>query len=134
MKNGITHSQPVNQYDLLGNLIDSFPSIKAAAKQVGCGVDTIRRILKCQVKCYKGKYYFIYANLNQEEELEKHKNLFIPNNRKPILKLDLNNNIIETFPSLTQAAASCGLNGTKIIKDCCEKLRNSAYGFKWEYL
>jgi group I intron endonuclease len=51
---------------------------------------------------------------------------------KPILQLDLMNNIIKEFPSLSQAGRDTGFN-YKGISKCARGERKRAYGFVWKY-
>lgn len=54
--------------------------------------------------------------------------------RKPVYKLDLNDNIIEEFESVTAAGISVGGNNRRVgVKDCCTGKRKTAYGYKWRY-
>lgn len=49
-------------------------------------------------------------------------------------KLDLNDNIIEEFESVTAAGISVGGNNRRVgVKDCCTGKRKTAYGYKWRY-
>lgn len=51
---------------------------------------------------------------------------------KPVLQLDLNNNIINKFSSASEAERHLGGKGSH-IGCCCLEKRKTAYGYKWKY-
>lgn len=51
---------------------------------------------------------------------------------KPVLQLDLNNNIINKFSSASKAERHLGGKGSH-IGCCCLGKRKTAYGYKWKY-
>lgn len=52
--------------------------------------------------------------------------------RKRIIQYDLNNNIINEFPSITEATKS--LNKTShSIQNCLTGRTKTAFGYKWKY-
>ena len=51
---------------------------------------------------------------------------------KPVLQLDLNNNIINRFSSASEAERYLGGKGSH-IGCCCLGKRKTAYGYKWKY-
>jgi hypothetical protein len=53
-------------------------------------------------------------------------------NKKPILQLDLNNNIISEFNSISEASKTFNL-GRSGIMQCLRKRNKTAYGYKWKY-
>lgn len=54
---------------------------------------------------------------------------------KKIKQLDLNGNLINTFPSIKEAAIAINnLNGRSHISDVCNGKRKTAYGYKWEFI
>lgn len=53
-------------------------------------------------------------------------------NQLPILQLDMSNNFISEWPSITSAAMSLSLNKS-LITACCKGRRNKTGGYKWKY-
>lgn len=51
---------------------------------------------------------------------------------KPVLQLDLNNNIINRFSSASEAERYLNGRGSH-IGCCCLGKRKTAYGYKWKY-
>ena len=51
---------------------------------------------------------------------------------KIVLKLDMNNNFIEEFPSANEVERKYGYCAVN-IRRCCYKEGRTAYGFKWRY-
>lgn len=51
---------------------------------------------------------------------------------KPVLQLDLNNNIINRFSSASEAERYLGGKGSH-IGCCCLGKRKTAYGYRWKY-
>jgi predicted nucleic acid-binding Zn-ribbon protein len=54
-------------------------------------------------------------------------------NKRKILQLDLNNNIIAEFESITAASHQTGILDTA-IGNVCAGWANSSGGFKWQYV
>lgn len=53
--------------------------------------------------------------------------------RKAVRQLDLNGNVVATYPSLQDAAAAVGHGHADIVRVCQGK-GHTAYGFAWEYV
>lgn len=54
---------------------------------------------------------------------------------KLVLQYDLNNNLINTFPSLAEAERVLQIPKAKSnITRCCNGIYNTAYGFKWKFI
>ena len=49
-----------------------------------------------------------------------------------INQYDLNNNIIQSFNSISEAATETGIDRT-VIGKCCKGIRKTAVNFKWQY-
>lgn len=129
--NGKKHQKSIKQYDLFGNFIKEYSSIKEAVKDTGICIDSIIKNLNYKSKVCKNLFYFIYSSDNQEEALLKHKNM--EGNNKPVVQLDFKNNILNVFPSATAAAKALGKKPGN-ISSCCRGNSNSAYGYMWKYV
>jgi len=51
---------------------------------------------------------------------------------KPVIQLDLDNNIVQEFPFLRKAAKAVNGNSGP-ISNVCKGKQNTAYGYKWRY-
>ena len=127
--NLVAHTErAVIQYDLNGQKIQEFKSIAAAAKFTNIAHTSILKV--CQKKGHTaGGFRWSYS----EEPLEIRKS--IGGTKKKILQISKENNeIIQTFNSLTEAAKSLGNKSAGCIGEVCNGKRKSAYGYIWKYL
>jgi hypothetical protein len=53
--------------------------------------------------------------------------------KSPVLQFDKNMNLIQEFPSITEASLYINIPYTAAICECCQGKRKSAYGFIWKY-
>lgn len=54
---------------------------------------------------------------------------------KPIMKLTLDNKLVDYYNTMELGALSCGKkDGMKMIRKCCRGEKDSVYGFKWRYV
>ena len=56
-----------------------------------------------------------------------------PNSRK-VAQYDLNNNLIQIFDSITEAAQSVGVSSGAHITQCCKGKRKKCGGYIWKYV
>lgn len=134
---GKNHTKSINQYDLLGNLIQSYNSIIEAAQELGISSATLINNAKHKTTtCHD--FFFFYANEDLEQNLRIHYTL--PKFQEPVIQLDANNNPINCFSSAALAAKNFRYmtkdtrqKGSAII-DCCKGNAKSAYGYKWKFL
>lgn len=54
-------------------------------------------------------------------------------NKREVYKFDVENNFIEKYESVTQAAKSVNKSSISHISQCCNLKRAIAYGYKWSY-
>lgn len=127
------HQKAIIQYDFLGREIKRFNSVKEAVEKTNFSENGIRNSLKCKTKGTKN-YYFIYDDNNKTDNLKTLIN--IPNNKKgffPIIQTDLNDNFVNYFLTLKDAANS--VNGTdSVISACARGIYQTAYNYKWHLL
>lgn len=131
INNGKSHQKPIKQYDLLGNFIREYSSIRNAAKELQISVGAISANAKYRSRTCKNSY-FIYSSDNQEEGLLKHQNM--KGNGKAVMQLDSNNNILNIFPNASVAAKKLGKPNGDNILHCCQGRTKSAYGYYWKYV
>lgn len=53
---------------------------------------------------------------------------------KPVIQMDLDNNIIAIYPSAAEASRCLNKKDGSYISNCCRGLYNTSYGFKWKYV
>lgn len=116
----------VYQFDYNGNLIQEFPSILSAAKELEVDRNVILRCCKKEKNSCKGYYW----SFNKNDKFDV-KQLY--QQKKYVIIQKENNKIINTYNSFVAAGKAVNIKNTKLIKECCEGKRKSAYGFNWEY-
>ena len=122
-------------YDLDGNIIKGFC----------CIADAEQYINKKWFKLPKRVFYHIQNNEYYNYRWTNHYYEHLPplysvslSKRKPILQLDINNNVIGVYLSPKEAANAANGNANS-ISDCCmkrsgNKNRITSGGYKWEYM
>lgn len=116
--------------------IKYYPSMTSAANDIGCDLSSIYGCLKGNTKhCfgYSWLYLFKYKSMTKDE-LSSYVNKVNENNRKrKIVQLDLSDNFIKEWDSLTSAAHYINKSINTVL--CCLKGRSkTAGGYKWMYL
>lgn len=119
--NGRFERQAVLQYDLQGNLIAEFVSLREAERQTGIPACHIALNCKGSTK-YKhaGKYIWKYKNDKTPVKL-------LPK----IIQLSLDDKVINTFNSVKEAAEQLNILNTSIL-NCIAGRSKRAGNFKWE--
>lgn len=119
---------PVYQYILKGKFIKEYPSISEAQK-------AISRSGNCISKAANGLLQSAYGfrwSFKKVEQLDN-KNYF--SYRKAIAQYDLDDNLIKVYSSATEAAKELHIkNGNVNISAVANGKRNTAYGYKWEFI
>lgn len=117
----------VIQYDLYGQELNHFDSVKDAALSVNTGTTHISQsCLKCgSAKGYIWRY--------DTEPLQK-KEIFTIYGSKVVLQLDMNGKEIARYACLQDAADAVGCKSKDNIGRVCRNERKSCKGFKWKYL
>ena len=119
---------PVKKYDLCGNLVNQFLSMKEAC--VSVGIDKYRSSLICE--CCKGKvktaYGYVWRYLSDDFDLYDFKS----NVGVMIDQYSLEGIFIKTFNTCADAAREINKAHANII-ECCKGNKYSAYGFIWRY-
>ena len=132
MGRNINPLKPVDQYDLQGNFIKTWNSIKEAGKILNISDGQISNV--CRNKKRRktaGGYIFKYKGEKLNLEDHKHeKNVFDP---RSVNQYDKNGNFIKQFKSLEIAGKETGIISS-VICNCCRKRFKTAGGYKWEYV
>lgn len=117
--------RPINQYDLDGNFLKTWKSSKEIA--LSLKINTPKKIIDCckgKLKDYKGYIWRYYSkDFSNKISVEHYK----------ILQFDLNKNFINEYNNVVEALKSVNGKSEGMILNCCEKTREKAYGYIWEY-
>lgn len=125
---------PVLQYDLNGNFIAEYSSYSVAAKAIGCAKQTISNAANNLTYTAKGFYWKNKNdNFDIKEKIIAHNNVY-NDRKKKIIQLDKNNNIIQIFNSIQDAANAIGKPSCRsAIGKVCQGKQQTSCGFKWAY-
>lgn len=121
---------PIIKYNLQGQFLQIFESVKEAANEANSKYQAIEQVLNRKRRHHKDA---IYRYLG-EEAPEPIKG--IKTHGKLIGQYDLNNNFIAKYSSANVAAKAIGKNSNagRNIRSVCSGKRISAYGFIWKNL
>lgn len=119
-------SKPILQYDLEGNFIQKWNSIKEASKQLGISNTTISN---CCVGHLRSCYGFIFSFTPIKENYKYIKN---KTSSKKINQYDLDGNLIKEWDSTTDVSNILGFN-SRNISMCLTGNIKTAYKFIWKY-
>lgn len=125
----------INQYDFQGNLLYHYNSIFEAEKITGINSSHISSTCKHNNYSSNG-YIWLYDDDNSIIEMVKKNNekqIGGKRTEKKVGQYDLNDNLLNTFKTLTEAAKYVNGNKANICRVCLGQQKTS-YGFKWRYL
>ena len=74
------------------------------------------------------QYNSTYNDLHIKNGIKNRNNKY----SKPIYKLDEKNNILETYPSISEASRKNGIS-YQAISDCLRGIQKHSAGYKWKY-
>ena len=126
---------PIAQYNLEGKLIQKFESLLDAERKTNHSEGSIRASMN-RGSILKGtSYFFIQFNKNQLIPFEVEPFKFpVHGFSIPVVQLSADSECyINEFPSVTHAAIFLNKN-TGHISSACKGIRETAYGYKWQYL
>lgn len=122
------NKRPVEQYDLQGNYIASYESIKQAQE-----INHNYHIGACcrGERVTAGGYQWVFTEVKPGENTIKFD--LIPHSERPITQYDLKGIKIKDFNSIVEAAKETNINYTSILK-VCQKKGHTAGGYRWSYI
>lgn len=130
MQNNPTLSKEVNQYDLEGTYLRSFPSAAEAARFLNLDVKKAAcRIGQCCRHLFKNgnsAYGYLWEFSTQENKEKPINKIQIG---IPIYQYSLDNNLIKKWYNIKTAAQTLNLNEANISRAC--KYNRTCGGFKW---
>lgn len=119
---------PVYQYTIDGIYVNSFSSISEAAREISGFHNGICKVLNGKLNIAYG-----YRWSNKKQDRLPPLNTNYTGSSKPVMQLDLQNNIINIFSSTKEAARFLNKSQGNISMVANGK-RNSAYGYKWKFI
>lgn len=118
-------SKPILQYDLNGNFIQEWVSIRSANRYFDTKIDSVLSGKKKSAKGFQWKY--------KESEIYPLKIGNKINERlSPVLKYDLQGNFLQEFPTATSASTNGNITVGNVIACCTNNYKHSG-GFQWKY-
>ena len=125
---GLAKGKTVYQFDLYGNFIKSFSSAREASRQTGIDFSVICsccRGEKINGKNYQWSYVKDDSNIQDVSMIARYQN-------RKILQYDKDNNLIQIYETLEDAAAASGV-AKSTISNVCHGKGKSGGGFLWKY-
>lgn len=126
-------TKKVQQYTLNEEYIQTFNSVKEAAKAVNSYTSSISYACNHKLTCaaqflwkYEDDITDITFFVKQAKKSSHHRN-------QPVNQYDLNGNFIQTFKTMTEAKNAIGAKSITSITNACTGRSKTAYGFKWKY-
>lgn len=128
------NSQPVLQYDSYGNFIAEYPSFNSAAMAVGCDKTLIAHAAKEISATAKGYFWKLKnSDIDIYNKIQAFNNRY-NNKKRKVIQYDLQDNIINEYESVTEAAQALGKpNLRSAIGRVCAGKQNTSGGYKWAY-
>ena len=116
----------IHQFDLAGNLLYTYNSLEEASNSVETGKKDISRACWSANHLHKGHYWSFNTTENVLDTISDQR-------KKKVAQLSLNEELIQIFPSASQASRSTGISKTCITR-CCRKERENSGGYIWKYI
>lgn len=129
VKAGEKLRKPVMQYDKNGNFIKRYSSITEAATTIGTNHSTLSESLGSNNRFAVGGYQWTYEG----EEPPGVYNPRTSNEKKPVLQLDKQGNIVAEYASVSDAIRAVGLKNLGSISRCCDNKQCTAGGYCWKW-
>ena len=132
---GWVNGKSVYQIEIgTGSIISEYPSIRAAARTVGCNAGDIKRVCVGQLQSAAGFAWCLIDEYCKEKYIGRKQNPRRPYVKaKPVLQVDIDSGkIIKEYASVHDAAKAMGVNRNNIYNVCQHKWKTSC-GYKWEY-
>ena len=125
----------VNQYDLDGNLINTFKSIAEAGRAVGISTRNIWSICNKKGNSASGFVFRYSDDASPWIELDADKCRSNEERMQAIAVYDLNGNYIRSFESVSKASRETGIN-KRWIDNICKQRKGckSAHGYIFRYM
>lgn len=127
------NAHEVLQYDLDGNLLNRFETVKEAQEATGVSNSKISAVASGNRKT-AGGYVWKYTQPVKHQKNKSNRIYDVSKDKcaKPILQYDMQGNLIAEYPSIRIASDSTQLGRTNIIHNLKGESKH-AYGYVWKY-
>lgn len=119
-------SKKINQYDLSGNYIATFPSINEVTRQFGVGV---AKVLRGETHVFHGYQWRYAKNEDNIDAYYKGDAKF-----KPVIQYNLDGEIVNTYYNSRDIKKAGFTNYKTHISSVCNLKRNTYAGYIWRFL
>ena len=119
------YTRKVNKFDLQGNFLETYSSIKECAEANNTYPSIISNCLGGTYKSWNNYQY----KYDGEAPLTK----ITKRGSRPVNQLTKAGEYITTYPSLSSAAKAVGIKNQDHISKCCNGINKTSGGFKWEW-
>jgi len=122
---------PVEQYDLYGNLLNTWASCAEIVRELGFNP------IQCLIHVTKSCHGYIWKRINDNDILitpeycEAVRTAVEKRKKKKIYQYDLDNNLVAVFNSTGELQKE-GYSDW-VVKECCTGIREQYRGYKWSY-
>jgi len=136
-KMSVEKNKPVFQYDKDGNFINTYNSASKASNILKINIGNLCACCRNVVK-FAGGYHWSYELIDNPETVRKILNneIILPiiktRNEKPVIQLDLNDNIVNEYKSAKDASIATNIPSQEISQSC-KNIRKVTRGFKWRF-
>lgn len=146
IRRGNNLSKKVYQYNLDGQFIREFNSVREIERELNCLSGNICRCIKevesrssIEKKHLTVKGYFYSYHMLSHEEINTHLNRIHNSIREKngykVAQIDKNNNIISIFNSTREAGEKLGISNTQIARAARGfKLGHTCHKYRWKYI
>jgi hypothetical protein len=117
-------NKSVIKYDLIGNKLEEYESVKEAGEKNNVCSQTISQVCSGKIKILNDNFIFLYS----DDKFKKRKR---DKKQYPVERIDYDGNILE-YQSLTEASLDNKINLSKINSVCMGK-RFHTGGYFWRY-
>ena len=128
--------RPVVQFDMEGNVIDTFESLSDAENKTGISNINICGVCNGRRKSTHGYVFKFLSNDSPKRKMSKgYSNPFISHAetlRKKVVQYDLNGQIVDTFDSITEACNKTGIS-SRCIHGTLNGKRPHTHGYVFKF-
>ena len=131
----ITKCKTVYQFTLDGILVATYASVNEASVAVGLAASSISNVLNKRNHT-AGNFIWSYTLKDIAERVETYNHRFKhPRyNDQKVGKYDSDNNLIQIYNSISEAARQNNISSSSNITSCCQGRRKTCGGFIWKYI
>lgn len=126
--------KPVNQYDKNGTFLRRYDSTVDAAKETGVLATTIKGAVN-QKRLQAKKFYWQFGEPHANIDISGfRRQKYLSSIQKPVQKLALDGEVLETYPSISFATKVMGFKSICTIHRACKNINYTGSGYRWQYV